>query len=113
MAPGMEARCIPVRMASVSAASRFSAALAAAASAATDVARLALLHPTSSVAAAAQPHTMAHRRRARRRGGAARDPLGVSGCLPGPRLIIGPPFGVDGSERVPGEGVRYVANVRA
>src|SRR5215831_19457714 len=87
MAPGIEACCMLVRMTFVSAASLFSAALAAVASAVAAVAGVSFLHPISSAAAAAQPNTTAHRRRDRRRGGAARDRLGVSGWLSGSCLM--------------------------
>src|SRR5262245_51117269 len=112
MAPGMEARCMPVRMASVSAASLFSAALAADPSAVVDGAGLVLLHPASSAAAAVRPNTTAHRRRARCRCGAAGDRPGVSGWLPGARFMSWALLRVDASERFPDAGVRYAANER-
>src|SRR5262245_38272673 len=95
---------MPVRMASVRAASLFSATLAAGAPAVADVAGPAFLHPITSAAAVAQPNTTAHRK-AGRRGGAARNRLGASGGVLGSRLMSWPPFGVDRSEGFPDEGV--------
>src|SRR5262249_4267652 len=82
MAPGMEARWMPVRMASVGAASLFSTRSTAGA----DEGRLGLLQPASR-AATAQPNTTAHGRRARRRYGATLARLSGSRWLKGSRLM--------------------------